>query len=1065
MTRSVPRCELLHHGAAANSSPKVIACIQNVRGTSVQGEGEMKDASSEIGTETTELVYASHLMLNVAKPKKLLLNPVDDSGDSNGVSNHEKIWNVERTLRTRTSLTQEEAETAAANVSTRTAKRVITSVVQLKWLSSQDTENASKYDVVLVCGFSDGSLTCWYRPHRHREWEEHVLLSFGENCVSELSSAEQNLEERAVLAMKGRSITDIDGYAVSGREQSEQQRLDLSVVTCSSGGAQYFQFCLKLKSSDDVQPYSKYATINDTKRLIGTPSNAVKFHTIVSDGEGSNIGDGYRKNLGIFLVGTAAPRHNKIHVLVVSPTCRSDASTTTMNNDILVAPKYSGSLTGHEDWITCFDWTKSVISVNTADDGVGATSSSSDCVYLASGSQDAKIRLWKWITKSSELEENTVPPEDFSNELEVAEEEASGIALSGDNGGDDDDEEEVIEGEARLDIQHYSSTKSHQLKTSVYLEALLIGHEEMVTSVAWHPNPKEIYGQDMILVSSSMDRSIFLWSSTDGDERNNSTGVWTPISRVGSPSGILGGPVGSSLLGYLRVEIEPQFGRWIMGHAYGGAMHFFSCEGNVQTEKLNVESCEESHLSIEERAAIVKWKAQPCITGHFDEVTDLCWEALEGDYLITVSNDATCRLWAPVTNSLDLWIEISRPQVHGYTLSAVTSLSTEDHKHHLVTGADEKELRAFDGTNSFLRMLRLASEARGEKIASIENNDISRVERAYMPSLGLSNKDTAADGADEDTAATSTSSTMLPIEKDLGSTSLWPETRKLYGHNAEIARLASTLSARTCQSLRYSTPYFDQILVASSTKARDINTANIRLWDVDMNRCLQTLQGGHRSTVTALNFSPDGTYLASSGKDRRLCIWKRYDINNSSEESELFFLASAVHSSHKRIVWSVHFCPYIPTILASGSRDGTVKLWKITDRSEEVEQNITLVEYSKFIPTVDMGNSGGSKPKPQAVTSLAFSPSKLFNVDRGVLAIGLENGFIQLWSVPLISSLEDTSVEKPTTVAFFDPQICHIGAIKKLAWRPATDKSEGPLVLASCSSDNGCRIFSVWLRK
>eukprot|EP00536_Pseudo-nitzschia_multiseries_P000334 jgi/Psemu1/769/gm1.769_g len=1001
MTTSIPRYHLLHHGAAANSSPKVTACIQNFGGNILQGQGEMKDAA-EIGT--TELVYASHLMLNVAKSRKLSLGTADDSGDANDIINQEEIWNVEQTLRTRTSLTQEESETAAANVSTRTAKRVITSVVQLKWLPHQDVDNTSKYDVVLVCGFSDGSLTFWYRPRHCHDWEERVLLSFSDNRGDEVSSAEKIIREKAVSAMKGRSITDIDGHAIYSGENDEHKRLDLSVVACSSGGAHYFQFSLKLNNSDQDNERnlqdSMYATMKDTKRLIGTPSNTVKFHTIVSDGMGSETGKingGNKNNLGVFLVGTAAPRHNKIHVLVVHPTTRIErpnqvvaSLTTTMYNDIPPAPKFAGSLTGHEDWITCFDWTTVIATASTSatNDGEGGASSISECVYLASGSQDAKIRLWKWVTKTSELGEKIVSSEQLTDESELEKRETSGIDLPEDDGGDDDDEEEVIEGEARLEIHHYSSIKNHQLRTSVYLEALLIGHEEMVTSVAWHPDPKKIYGRDMILISSSMDRSIFIWSSTDGSEGNISSGVWTPISRVGSPSGILGGPVGSSLLGYLRVQIEPEFGRWIMGHAYGGAIHFFSCEEHVQNEKLSVESCKQPHMSVEERTALVKWKAQPCITGHFDEVTDLCWEALDGDYLITVSNDATCRLWAPVTKSLDVWIEISRPQVHGYTLSAVTSLSTTGHKHYLVTGADEKELRAFDGTNSFLRMLCLASKARGEEKISTRNNDISRVDRAYMPSLGLSNKDTAADGADEDTAAASISSTMLPLEKDLGSTSLWPETRKLYGHNSEIARLASTLSARTCQSLEYSTPYFDQILVASSTKARDVNTANIRLWDVDMNRCLQTLQGGHRSTVTALSFSPDGTYLASSGKDRRLCIWKRYDLNDSTEQSELFFLASAVNSSHKRIVWSVHFCPYNPTILASGSRDGTVKLWKITGSSLEAEQNTSVAEYSKFIPTVDAGTSDGSKEKPQAVTSLAFSPSKLFDSDRGVLAIG-----------------------------------------------------------------------------
>ena len=159
------------------------------------------------------------------------------------------------------------------------------------------------------------------------------------------------------------------------------------------------------------------------------------------------------------------------------------------------------------------------------------------------------------------------------------------------------------------------------------VEALLIGHEEMVTSVAWHPNPKKFFDRDLILFSSSMDRSIFLWCTTNDNGASNGAsdgvdGVWTPFARVGSPSGILGGPVGSSLLGYLRVEIEPEHGRWIMGHAYGGALHFFSAERLIEDESVPGVHAD----STNEKKAVVKWKAEPCITGHFDEVTDICWK-------------------------------------------------------------------------------------------------------------------------------------------------------------------------------------------------------------------------------------------------------------------------------------------------------------------------------------------------------------------------------------------------------------------------------------------------------
>ena len=73
---------------------------------------------------------------------------------------------------------------------------------------------------------------------------------------------------------------------------------------------------------------------------------------------------------------------------------------------------------------------------------------------------------------------------------------------------------------------------------------------------------------------------------------------------------------------------------------------------------------------------------------------------------------------------------------------------------------------------------------------------------------------------------------------------------------------------------------------------------------------------------------------ASSGKDRRICIWKRLNNDQSGDQeggSGNYQLTAAVDSAHKRIVWSVHFCPAKTNILASGSRDGFVKLWRIVE--------------------------------------------------------------------------------------------------------------------------------------
>ena len=84
---------------------------------------------------------------------------------------------------------------------------------------------------------------------------------------------------------------------------------------------------------------------------------------------------------------------------------------------------------------------------------------------------------------------------------------------------------------------------------------------------------------------------------------------------------------------------------------------------------------------------------------------------------------------------------------------------------------------------------------------------------------------------------------------------------------------------------------------------------------------------------------------ASSGKDRRICIWRR-DGDPLTSDSVSYQLSAAVDSAHKRIVWSVHFCPFQPNILASGSRDGLVKIWHVVETATGTDEMKLLLRSS-----------------------------------------------------------------------------------------------------------------------
>ena len=72
---------------------------------------------------------------------------------------------------------------------------------------------------------------------------------------------------------------------------------------------------------------------------------------------------------------------------------------------------------------------------------------------------------------------------------------------------------------------------------------------------------------------------------------------------------------------------------------------------------------------------------------------------------------------------------------------------------------------------------------------------------------------------------------------------------------------------------------------------------------------------GHTDEVFAVAFHPDGTRLATGGRDGAVWLW---DVARGEEVVRL--------PGHRSYVWSLAFCPDGAT-LASGSGDTTVRMW------------------------------------------------------------------------------------------------------------------------------------------
>ncbi len=138
----------------------------------------------------------------------------------------------------------------------------------------------------------------------------------------------------------------------------------------------------------------------------------------------------------------------------------------------------------------------------------------------------------------------------------------------------------------------------------------------------------------------------------------------------------------------------------------------------------------------------------------------------------------------------------------------------------------------------------------------------------------------------------------------------------------------------------------------------------IELWhkNPDNSRELLFTLPGHESTVTQIQFSPDGRILASASWDKTIKLWRM-------EDKSLI----ATLKGHQDGIQSIAFgWDKKGYVLASGSEDKTIKLWSIID--EQTELIATLTDHQDSIKT------------------LAFNPK------GRILASGSYDQTIKLWS-------------------------------------------------------------------
>jgi WD40 repeat protein/basic membrane lipoprotein Med (substrate-binding protein (PBP1-ABC) superfamily)/transcriptional regulator with XRE-family HTH domain len=121
------------------------------------------------------------------------------------------------------------------------------------------------------------------------------------------------------------------------------------------------------------------------------------------------------------------------------------------------------------------------------------------------------------------------------------------------------------------------------------------------------------------------------------------------------------------------------------------------------------------------------------------------------------------------------------------------------------------------------------------------------------------------------------------------------------------------------------------------------------IWDAATGEKLSTLTG-HMNTIYVVTFSPDGKWLATGSQDRKIKVW------DAATGTELFTL-----SGHTGAVTGLAFSPECAnppgataercgTRLATGSDDGTLKLWSLAPSHELLTLPANPINQVAFSP-------------------------------------------------------------------------------------------------------------------
>ncbi|KAJ7121465.1 WD40 repeat-like protein [Mycena epipterygia] len=227
--------------------------------------------------------------------------------------------------------------------------------------------------------------------------------------------------------------------------------------------------------------------------------------------------------------------------------------------------------------------------------------------------------------------------------------------------------------------------------------------------------------------------------------------------------------------------------------------------------------------------------------------------------------------------------------------------------------------------------------------------------------------------------------------------------------------------------------------------ASGLDNGTVCVWDAHMGMLVVGPLLGHTEAVTSVNFSPHGTQIASGSNDGTICVW---DAHTGT-------LFAGPFEGHTSSITSVQFSPD-GTRIASGSWDETVRMWNI---------NTGILIVGPFEGHTDVVNSVHfSSDGSRIVSSSDDNTVRVWDAHTGTLVAGPFEGHTdEVYSVHfspdgrrIVSGSEDN------TVRVWDS---HTGTLIARPFEGHTDRvssvhfSPDGMQIVSGSWDNTLRIW------